>query len=214
MGFENGKVLRVALRAVHAASGDQQVNTLHYDLDDGDVVDIDNDPQLLADFFRDNVLVPFKAMYDNTWTIQPVVVSQELDPQNKLAPRSQWTSGAAAAGTRAAPTDSLPRGLCGVASLVTDHIGKRYRGRLFLGGSLGEIDQSAGVWQSTLVTIWNTFLTAIPRQPDITTGSSGSTAKWGVFSRSNRTDDIDPYISPVQSAIVRTQTRYLRSREP
>lgn len=214
MGFENGKLLRVVMRAVDNASGDQQVNTFHYDLKDSAVPgEPANDPQALADYFRDNVIAPFKAMYISSWTIQPVVVSQELDPQNPLAARSEWTSGAAAAGTRAAQTDYLPRAACAVASLLTANIGKRYRGRVFLGGSTSEVDQSGGIWQSGITTLWNAYLAAIPLEPDIATGVSTSSAKWGVYSRTNRAADIDPYISPVISKVLRTQFRWLRSRE-
>jgi hypothetical protein len=214
MGFENGKLVRVVVRAVDNASGDQQVNTFHYDLVNSNIFgEAANDPQALADFYRDNVLGPFKALYINTWTIQPVVVAEEKDPQNPLAARSEWVSGTAAAGTRAGQTDYLPRAACAVAALTTNHIGKRYRGRTFLGGSTSEADQTGGIWQSGILALWNAYLAAIPRQPDISTGNSTSTAIWGVYSRTNRAEDVDPYISPVQAATVRSQFRWLRSRE-
>ena len=214
MGFENGKLVRVVLRAVENLTGDQQVNTLHYDLQDSVVPgNAANDPQSLADFFRDNVLAAYKGIYSAAWTVQPVLVAQELDPQAPFAPRSEWVSGAAAAGTRGTPTDLLPKAACSVASLTTSHIGKRYRGRMFLGGALGEVDQSGGVWQSSIITLWNALLAAIPRQPDIATGTSASTADWVVYSRTNRAADLDPYASPVVSTTVRSQFRWLRSRE-
>ena len=214
MGFENGKLVRVVVRAVENATGDQQVNTFHYDLVDSAIFgEAANDPQALADFYRDNVLGVFKALYIASWTIQPVIVAQEKDPQNPLAARSEWVSGAAQAGTRSAQTDYLPRAACAVASLSTSHIGKRYRGRTFLGGSVSEGDQSGGVWQSGITTLWAAYLAAIPRQPDVSTGNSQSTCTWGVYSRTNRAADIDPYISPVVSTTIRTQFRWLRSRE-
>jgi len=214
MGFENGKLVRVVLRAVENSTGDQQVNTFHYDLEDSLVPgNAPNDPQSLADFYRDNVVASFRAMYTSAWTIQPALVAQEIDPQNPLAPRSEWVSGAAAAGTKAAPTDLLPKASCGVCALTTNHIGKRYRGRIFLGGSIGEIDQSAGVWQSGITTLWGTFVAAIPRQPDIATGTSLSVANWVVYSRTQRTADLDPYASPIVSTSIRTKFRWLRSRE-
>jgi hypothetical protein len=100
-----------------------------------------------------------------------------------------------------------------VASVVTNHIGKRYRGRIFLGGSVSEADQTNGIWQSGIITLWNAYLAAIPKQPDIATGTSASVANWGVYSRTNRAADVDPYISPVISTTLRTQFRWLRSRE-
>jgi len=214
MGFENGKLVRVVVRAVENATGDQQVNTFHYDLIDSNIFgEAANDPQALADFYRDNVLASFKAMYTASWTVQPVLVAQEKDPQNPLAARSEWVSGTAAAGTKSAPTDLLPKACCGVAALTTDHIGKRYRGRTFLGGSIGEIDQSAGVWQSGATTLWNTYMAAIPRTPDVATGNSQSTCKWVIYSRTQRAADLDPYASPVIAVVVRSKVRWLRSRE-
>lgn len=214
MGFENGKLVRVVMRAVENGTGDQQVNTFHYDLVDSAIPgEPANEPQSLADYFRDNVVSVFKAFYISSWTIQPVVVAQELDPQNPTAARSEWVSGTAGAGTRSAQTDYLPKAACGVVSLTTAHIGKRYRGRCFLGGSTSEADQSNGVWQSGISTLWNAYIAAIPRAPDIATGVSTSTADWGVYSRTNRAADIDPYISKIVSTTLRTQFRWLRSRE-
>ena len=214
MGFENGKLVRVVMRAVENATSDQQVNTFHYDLVDSAIPgENPNSPQSLADYFRDNVMAPFRALYISSWTIQPVIVAEELDPQNPLAARSEWTSGTAAAGTRSAQTDYLPRAACGVASLTTDHIGKRYRGRTFLGGSTSEADQTGGVWQSGITTLWNTYLAAVPKQPDLATGVSVSVANWVVYSRTNRAQDVDPYASAVQSFAIRSQFRWLRSRE-
>jgi hypothetical protein len=214
MGFENGKLVRVVVRAVENATGDQQVNTFHYDLEDSAVPgNAANDPQALADFFRDNVIAPFRAFYISSWSIQPVIVAQEKDPQNPNAARSEWVSGSVLAGTRAAQTDYLPKASTAVASLSTNHIGKRYRGRTFLGGSVSEADQSAGVWQSGITTLWTAYLNAIPKQPDIASGASASVANWVVYSRTNRAADIDPYASPVVSFTLRTQFRWLRSRE-
>jgi hypothetical protein len=215
MGFENGRLVRVAVRAVSNATGDQQVNTFHYDLVDSAIPgENPNTPQTLADTFRDVVIPTFRALYTSSWTVQPVVVAEERDPQNPLAARSEWVSGSALAGTKAAPTDLLPQACCAVAAVSTDHIGKRFRGRLFLGGSIGEIDQSAGVWQSGATTLWAAYMAAIPHQPDLATGVSLSVANWVIYSRTQRAADLDPYASIVQAATVRSKVRWLRSREP
>jgi hypothetical protein len=100
-----------------------------------------------------------------------------------------------------------------VVSLATTHIGKRYRGRTFLGGSVSEADQSAGVWQSGITTLWNAYMATIPLQPDIAFGPSASTATWVVYSRTQRAEGLNPYASPVVSKTLRTQFRWLRSRE-
>lgn len=76
-----------------------------------------------------------------------------------------------------------------------------------------EIDQVAGVWQSTLLAIWQNYLDAIPHQPDIATGPSTATADWCVYSRTNRKEDVDPYASHVTTAVLRSPVRWLRSRQ-
>lgn len=213
MGFENGKLLRVAVTALHVSDGDRQVNTFHYDLKD-DTLQPPNEPQTLADLFRDNVIPTYRAIYDNSWTIQPVVITEEIDPQNPTAARAQWTSGSELAGTHTVGGDALPRAMCGVVTLRTGSVGKRYRGRLFLGGSLGESDQSAGTWLTSINTLWNALVTAIPRQPDLATGVSTSTANWCVYSRRQRQENQDPYASAIESTFLRSQPHWLRTRQP
>lgn len=212
MGFEDGKLLRVAVKVQRNADLIYNVNTFHYDLKDP-LGATANDPQALADAFRDAVLPKYVLAYDNTWTVLPVEVTQEKDPQNPDAARSAWTSGTPAAGTRTGATDRLPTAAVGVATLRTNHIGRRHRGRVFLGGTLMEIDQVAGVWQSTLLAIWQALLDAIPHQPDLATGPSTATADWCVYSRTNRAADVDPYASHITSPLLRAPVRWLRSRQ-
>lgn len=210
MGFENGRVLRVALRA-HLGS-DQQVMTFHYDLDDGDLIDRDNRPQALADVFRDDVLPHWKARYSTGWTCDPVVVTEEKDPQNPLAPRGQWTSGVAGAGTATASSDLLPRAAAVLVQLKTDHIGRRFRGRNFLGGLVEEGVQNDGQWSAGKLASEVTWMGFIPREPDIALGSSGSSADWSVYSRTQRAADLDPYLSKITSVVVTPYVHWLRSR--
>ena len=134
----------------------------------------------------------------------------EFDPQNPTAPRSSWTSGSPTAGTRSTSGDLLPSFCCCVATLRTDHIGRRFRGRTFLGGSNSEDNQSNGDWG--ILTFFATMMDAIPVQPDIASGDSTSTANWCVYSRTQRAANLDPYASHVQSYQLRTQVHSLRSR--
>lgn len=210
MGFENGKLVRVSLRAHGGVA--EQVNTLHYDLDDAGLDDA-NDPQLLADFFRDNVLSHWRAMYDNNWTIDPVVVTEEKDPQNENAARQQWQSGAAALGTRLGETSLLALPLCGVATLKTEHVGRRHTGRMFVGGSMGETMIDYNNWNGTQLALWQLFIDAIPRQPDISGGAGPQNANWCVYSRTNRAEDVDPYASKITSAVLHSRVHWLRSRD-
>lgn len=213
MAFQNGHVLRVTLHAQHS-SGVDEVNTFHYDLHDSSTPgNAANSPQSLADFFRDNVMGPFKALYNDEWTILPIVVVDEKDPLNPAALRSSWVSGVAGAGTRFASGDRMPKACCGVATLITTNIGRRARGRKFLGGHLVEGDQADGNWQTTPLGLWQTFLNAVPHQPDIATGTSESTADWSVYSRTARAQDQDNYLFHVQSTLLRSKVHWLRSRE-
>lgn len=211
MGFENGHLLRVVLHASQA--GGDVVNVLHYDLDDSAIAGADNDPQALADRFRDDVIPKFAACFASAWTILPVVVEDERDPLHLTATRSAWTAGTATVGTRAVASDGMPPGICGVNTWLTEHIGRRFRGRLFLGGTITEDDQNNGfVRMDRIGVAWQQLVDAIPRQPDIATGTSDVTAKQCVYSRTQRAASLDPYASAVTGNIIRPVLHYLRSR--
>ena len=210
MGFENGKLVRVVLRA--SVADDLQVNVLHYDLQD-DIGEPGNDPQALADRFRDDVVPSFKTLFNSAWTIQPVVVEEEKDPQNPLAPRTGWVSGTAGPGTKVESGEQLPRACCQVASLQTGLLGRRFRGRTFVGGSWDESEQSGGVWTAGGKALGQAFMDAIPHQPDIQTGPSTSTANWCVYSRTQRGANLDPYAAHISSVVLRDGVFWLRSRQ-
>lgn len=212
MGFENGKLLRCVLKVQRNSDLIQNVNTLHYDLQDS-LLNADNDPQSLADALRDAVMPKLVLCYDNTWTVLPVEVTQEIDPLDVNAARQSWTSGSPTAGTRAGATDRLPTAAVGVATLRTEHVGRRHRGRIFLGGTLTELDQNAGVWQSSILAIWQQVLDAIPHQPDLATGTSDAVANWVVYSRTQRAANLNPYASKITSPVLRSPVRWLRSRQ-
>jgi hypothetical protein len=209
MGFENGKVVRVTLRA--SGLGEEQVNTFHYDLDDSGSIG-SNDPQTLADLFRDDVVPLWKAFFRTDWTIDPVVVTEEKDPQAPTAPRSEWTSGTAVAGTVGTGNDILPLGCCPIVTLKTAHIGRRFTGRMFVGGTWQEQNSDSGVVASGTVTVIQAFLDAIPVEPDLITGPADGSAKWSVYSRTQRGANLDPYLSAITNPILRSRFHFLRSR--
>lgn len=213
VGFENGKLVRCSLSAQHS-NGATQVNTLHYDLIDvGVTLGDENDPQSLADTLWDDLHVPYAALFDSGWSIQPIVVVQEKDPQNPALPRSEWVSGTPTPGTYTTPGDTLPDACTSVAKLSTANIGRRHTGRMFLGGSLREADQNGGVFNSTALARFQAVLDAIPRQPDIAPPLSTAEAHWCVYSRTQRAVDADPYASWITSVTLRSQVRWLRSRQ-
>lgn len=210
MGFENGRLVRVTLEA---QLGDRsEVNTFHYDLIDA-TAEPANSPQDLADRFRDDVRPNWAQLYRPRWTVLPVVVTEEVDPQHPTDPRSQWTSGDPIAGTSTGSTDLLPSATCIVASLLTAKIGRRFRGRIFLGGDRDEGEQSDGVWQSSILDYVNdTLLDSVPFQPDIAGGESTSTANLCVYSRTQRAQNLDPYAEHATSWLTRTSVRWRRKR--
>jgi len=211
VGFENGHLLRVTLRAQDTA-GQEQVNTFHYDLINA-VAEPANDPQTLADLFRDDVRPLWAAQLQGSWTLDPVHIVDEFDPQNPTAPRSEWDSGAPIPGTLSSSSDLLPPGCVPLAKLVTDRIGRRYTGRIFLMGNYNEGSQNGGQWISGFVSgVLTPMLDAIPRQPDIQEGDSTSTANWCVYSRTQRAANLDPYASHISSATLRSNVFFLRRR--
>jgi len=209
MGFENGKLVRVTLRA---SSGTQeQVNTFHYDLDDGTLGPA-NSPQDLADTFRDDVRPQLATLFRSSWSLDPVVVTEEKDPLDPTAPRSSWSSGAALAGTGTGSAELLPSFVSPLVSLRTDHIGRRFRGRLWLAGNPDEGWQAGGSWTSSIMTAFTTIVNAVPMEPDIAGGSSDASAKWCVYSRTQRAANLDPYASAITSFIIRPVAHSLRRR--
>lgn len=212
MSWETGRTLRVVLKA-HAGT-EEQVNVLHYDANDGGVANIGaNNPQSLADFFRDNVMNLVAANFTAGWSIDPVIVEEELDPKNPTAPRQAWTSGGILQGGKVASSDVLPSALCVVYRLDSDRIGRRYNGRLFAMGSRHEADQAAGSWTTTYLTDQGRYVNAIPHQPDISGPGSEATCNWAVYSRTNRSQGISTYLAHIQTPIVRSRLHWLRSRD-
>lgn len=211
MGFENGKLVRVVLRAT---LGDrQEVNTFHYDLDDATGIE-PNNPQTLADTFRDDVRGGWAQLYRPRWSIDPVEVVQEVDPQNPLAPRQSWTSGDTIAGTSAGSGDMLPSACTIVTKHTTASIGRRFRGRSFWGGDRGEDEQQDGVWAGPAILDYiATFIGTIPVEPDIAGPDSDATAKWCVYSRTQRAANLDPYASPITGHATRTTVFWQRRRQ-
>jgi hypothetical protein len=210
VAFENGKLLRVVLKAEW--SGNVQVNTIHYDLVDNISLGADNDPQTLADLFRDNVMPKIAQLYNSSWTIGPVEVVEEKDPLNPTRPRSAWTSGSPLAGTRTESSDYLPNQMCILYRLDTATIGRRFNGRLFSLGQMHESDWSTGGWNSAALTFFKQYVDAIPHQPDLVTGPSDNVANWVVYSRTQRQANLTPYTAHVNSAIQRSSPHWLRSR--
>lgn len=214
MGFENGHLLRVTLKAV-GAGGQEQVNTFHYDLIDATGGLENNNPQDLADRFRDDVRPLWQAQLPGDWTLDPVHVVDEFDPQNPTAARSAWDSGSPIAGTLSSGSDFLPPGCCPLATLRTDRIGRRFTGRIFLMGLYNEGSQNGGLWVSGFVSgVLQPMLDAIPVEPDIAGGGglSDASANWCVYSRTQRAANADPYASHITAPTLRSQVHFLRPR--
>lgn len=209
MGFENGRLVRVVLRA--QSVNQEQVTTFHYDLQDGQDQS-SNDPQSLADAFRDDVVPLVKTFFSSAWTFDPVIVEDEIDPLSPNDARSQWQSGGGEVGTQGGVGGLLPPGTCPIGSLRTEHIGRRFRGRTFMMGTFDEGAQDDGLWGSNVVERLQAILDAIPKTPDLAPPLANAVAHWCVYSRTQRAADLDPYASAVTSAILRPECHFLRSR--
>jgi len=211
VGFENGRVVRVTIQA-NGPGTLTKVNTFHYDIDDGDFIDHDNDMQDLADTFRDDVLPHVVNLIRPSWTLQPVVVVEEKDPQNPTATRKEWTSGTPQAGTNSSSDELLPSGASPIAKLTTTHIGRRATGRIWPIYNVDEGSQAGGIIGSGTLAVLQAYLDAIPREPDLALGGSGASADWSVYSRTARAADQDPYLSKITGVTLRNQLHFLRSR--
>lgn len=212
MAFENGRLVRVVLRA--SSGSDQQVQTFHYSAIDASFPSHDNDMQELADRIRDDVRTYQRARYTNAWTIDPVLVVEEIDPLNPTATRASWTSGSAVAGTKSLSSQLLPTGLCPLVALKSDSLGRRYNGRVFLGGSWAEGDNLNGNVESDWVGFISAEFDNVPKQPDLATGVSLANCHWVIYSRTARAANQTPYTADVTSFVVRSPFHYLRNRAP
>src|SRR4051812_15819167 len=144
MGFENGKTWGVRLRCSDGTSR-ECVSVLHYDADDKLVLDGGNSGQALADAVSAALLPVWKPLVPSTWSIDPVVVFDEVDPQDTTRARSEWSTGALVAGTRSvAGKQFLPYGCAVQYTFRTAHIGRRFRGRMWIPAPLFEDDQQDG----------------------------------------------------------------------
>lgn len=216
MGFSDGFLARVSFAAVNASTGNTVVNTIHYDDHDATLPwpEKSGTMQALADRLRDTVLTPYKAMFTNAWQIQPVVVTEEIDPLNPDAPRDQVSSGTAGVGTLATVPQLLPIECCAVVQLRTANIGRSFRGRMFLPPGWSEGDQDNGVWAagSLYLIRAQALVSAIPLAPDLVSGASSTSCHWTVYSRTRRARDLNPYANNVTSATLTPKVRFLRSR--
>lgn len=211
MGFESGHIARVVLRATNGAN--EIVSTLHYDLT-GNALDDAPSLQNLADRIRDALVPAWKACIIPSWTVQPVEVIDEKDPLHPDALRSAVASGTAAAGTRLAPPSGevLPIEACGMLTLRTDHIGRSFRGRMFLPPVWSDASIDNGVLAGSQFTNYGAVRTAIPLAPDVVTGPSTATAHLCIYSRTRRARSASDYAAHVSSITLDNTVRWLRSR--
>lgn len=211
MGFQSGHLARVVLRATNG--GNQIVNTLHYDLA-GKGLSPGPGLQALANRFRDDVMTPWKACITPDWTIQPVEVIDEKDPLNPLDVRDQAVAGTAGPGTRLAPPSSevIPIQLCAMATVHTAHIGRSFRGRIFLPPLWSDAQIDAGVVAGAQLGNYNAFIAAIPIAPDLSTWTD-TTANLCVYSRTRRAANAGSYAEHATSITLDTTVRWLRSRK-
>lgn len=212
MGFENGDVWGVRLRASDGTSR-ECVSVIHYDNDNSGELVNPNNGQDLADALSAALLPVWKPLVPSTWSIDPIVVFDEVDPQDPGRARSEWSSGTLVAGTRSiAGKQFLPFGCAVQYTFRTKHIGRRFRGRMWVPFPMTEDDQQDGDVVSIPV-LTDAFIAAIPRQPDAAAGGpSVAVATWSVYSRTQRAQGRDPYLNEITSTKMAKRVRVLRSR--
>jgi hypothetical protein len=215
MGFVDGHLARAVFSAINGHN--QVVNVIHYDMHDTSIPgSAHTSLQSLADHLRDACMTPYKSLFPSNWVIQPIVVQDEIDPQHPGAVRNGAVSGAPANGLMDVPTsgNALPFELCAVATIHTGHIGRRFRGRMFLPPLFSDDAITGQVVDGSKRLSYQNFLDSIPKQPDVVEGVDpiDTVTNWSVYSRTNRAQGVDPYATPVTSYEVRPSVRFLRSR--
>lgn len=209
MGFENGNVYTVVFKATK--NGRDEVNVFHYDGDNNDDPQTNNG-QSLADAVANDSLSWFKGLYDTSWAIGPVIVTETQDPQNPTAPRSQWQAGGQGNGLTTPSATPAASGAFVCVTVKTKHIGRRYTGRKFVGGSATEADINGNKWETPHIGAVATFVDSLPKQPDVAGPGSLATCKLSVYSRSQRAQMRDPYLSEVVSNLPHDEIHWLRRR--
>lgn len=220
MAFDNGDVFRVTLRAT--TSTQEFVNVLHYNWNaEGGVGDsLDDVGQALADAVRDAVATTYRALWDPARVLDPVVVTQALDPQDPTRVRSSWVAAfTTSTGTKAVAGEASPSAFARVYSLTTGHVGRSFRGRMFVSGYINEADVGviANQWNVAAAgnhaKIADDFVLSIPREPDVVLGPSTDSCRWCVYSRTRRAADLGDYASPIVGTLARPNIYWLRSRQ-
>lgn len=220
VAFGDGDVFEVRLRTTSASQ--EFVNVIHYDWSAGGGVgdSLDDVGQALADAVRDAVSTTYRALWNNGHVIDPVTVTQAKDPVNPDRTRSTWSAAfSTSSGTKTITGDNAPTALARVYSLRTPHIGRSFRGRMFVSGYINEADIGASI------NIWNAasagnhayladaFVLSIPREPDVVFGPSTDSCRWVVYSRTRRAAELDDYTNPVTATLARAPIFWLRSRQ-
>jgi len=209
MGFENGNVYAVVFRAT---KGDRdEVNVFHYDGNNHGDPQV-NSGQSLADVVANDALSWFRGLYDNNWLCHPVLVTEVQDPQNPNAPRQQWIGGVDSAGLTTPSATPLASAAFVCVTVKTAHIGRRYTGRKFVGGAHSEASVNGNHWETAQTSAVGSYVDALPREPDVAGPASLATCTLSVYSKTQRTANQDPYLSPVVAMVVRPEVHWLRRR--
>ena len=211
MGFENGHLARVVLKA--ELGSNSIVSVLHYDLV-GTALEPTPTLQALANRIRDAVIPAWRACIIPDWLVQPVEVIDERDPLHPDANRTSVTAGTPQAGLRltAPSAEVVPIQMCGMATLRTGRIGRSFRGRMFMPPLWSDNSMSDGVLSGAQFTNYQGLVASIPLEPDLVTGGGTGTANLCVYSRTRRALDHDPYAQHVTAITLDNTVRWLRSR--
>jgi hypothetical protein len=103
-----------------------------------------------------------------------------------------------------------------IYKLNTGKVGRSFRGRMFVSGTMFESDSAANDWlapaASNFAYLADQYVNAIPIEPDLVVGASTAQVQWVVYSPTRRGRGLDDYANKVTEKIPRSLVHSLRSR--
>lgn len=187
-----GDIWRIS--AVGTFLGQEYVNTFHFRMKT-----IAGTPLMAVEYLNTNLydLLVTQAI-SNQWSITSWHARQLAVP----AVVHDYIDNIAGSGSG----DVLPPQSAMVVSLRSSLLGRRHRGRLYLGGWL-ESAQANGVFGTALVSAVGTYIDDMVAA--VGSGGSNADLEWGIWSRVNGGQDPGPYNliagwTPIEAGLVRS----------
>lgn len=157
----------------------------------------------------------YRALLTTAWTLQSLVVREELPPGSTDVPR-EASKTIGLAGTTGGGSDMLPVPTCLLTTFYTDAAIRSGHGRMFLPAAVSATGLTgAGLWEttSTWYGLTKTFLDELVSTHSVDDGASGTnTLHPIVYSRTRRAIPGAAFAFFITSYTRRLQPHWLRSR--